>query len=126
MARVRGVVIGTLALAALAAGAPTASATVRQVGVFPDMAVGSVTNYGTGCAYTVQARLTEVVTPVTFFDNGTPFATVAPTDGIAQVTWVPPTRGGHTLQATQGSTLAPFVNVSVGTGVPIFYSCLVV
>ncbi|MFE3445436.1 hypothetical protein ACFXNW_20600 [Nocardia sp. NPDC059180] len=117
------------AASAVVVSAPTAAATVTQVSVMPDYNFGPITNYGTTCQYTVRARLTEGVTPVTFYDNGLPFATVAPTDGVALVTWTPTTRGHHTLQAVQpttGANLAPWVQVEVGVGMHIGYACLVI
>ncbi|MBF6439856.1 Ig-like domain repeat protein [Nocardia cyriacigeorgica] len=113
----------------LAVTAPSAEATVTQVSVMPDFSFGPITNYGTTCQYTVRARLTEGLTPVTFYDNGVPFATVAPTDGVALVTWTPTTRGHHTLQAVQPTTaqeIAPWVQVEVGVGMHIGYACLVI
>lgn len=108
-------------------GAPSAGAEVTRVGVMPDMSFGFDTNYGTGCAYTVEALLTEAVSPVTFYDNGVPFATVPPAGGgIALVTWVPGYTGLHTLGAVQPGTGGdPSVQVLVGEGVPVGYSCLV-
>lgn len=116
------------ALAAAVLGAPPAAATVVQVSVTPDMNAGIRTNYGTGCSYTVRARLSEAVTPVTFYDNGVPFATVPPAGGgMALVQWVPAYEGDHTLQAAQpGGDLAPYVQVFVGRGGHIGYACWVV
>ncbi|BDU05289.1 hypothetical protein FMUBM48_15520 [Nocardia cyriacigeorgica] len=117
------------AAAGLVVTAPAATASVTQVSVMPDYSFGPITNYGTTCQYTVRARLTEGLTPVTFYDNGVPFATVAPTDGVALVTWTPTTRGHHTLQAVQPTTaqeIAPWVQVEVGVGMHIGYACIVV
>lgn len=113
--------------AAMMAGASSAHAEVTRVGVMPDMSFGLETNYGTGCAYTVEALLTEAVTPVTFYDNGVPFATVPPAGGgVALATWVPGHTGLHTLGAVQpGGGGDPSVRVLVGEGVPVGYSCLV-
>lgn len=112
---------------AMVFGAPSANAVVTRVGVMPDTSFGFDTNYGTGCAYTVEALLTEAVTPVTFYDNGVPFATVPPAGGgVALATWVPGYTGPHTLQAVQpGGGGDPYVRVLVGEGVPVGYSCLV-
>ncbi|MFI2231144.1 hypothetical protein [Nocardia testacea] len=109
--------------------APPAGATVREVSVTPDLNAGIRTNYGTGCSYTVRARLTEAVTAVTFLDNGVPFATVAPAGGgLALVHWVPAYEGDHILQAVQptgGNDQAPYVRVFVGRGEHIGYACWV-
>ncbi|WP_157224098.1 hypothetical protein [Nocardia paucivorans] len=130
MGRRRGVPVAVAAVALFVAvmfGMPQASAEVTRVGVMPDMSFGFDTNYGTGCTYTVQALLTEAVTPVTFYDNGVPFATVPPAGGgVALVTWVPGYTGLHTLSAVQPSGGGdPWVQVLVGEGVPVGYSCLV-
>lgn len=118
--------------AALMAGAllaPPAGATVRQVSVTPDLNAGIRTDYGTGCGYTVRAWLSEAVTPVTFYDNGVPFTTVAPDGGgIALAHWVPGYEGAHILQAVQptgGNEQAPYVQVLVGRGEHIGYACWV-
>lgn len=117
-------------LISLLLAAPPAGATVRQVGVTPDLNAGIRTNYGTGCSYTVRAWLTEAVTEVTFLDNGVPFATVAPAGGgLALVHWVPAYEGDHTLQAVQptaGHDQAPYVRVFVGRGERIGYACWVI
>lgn len=120
-------------VAALLAGAllaPPAGATVRQVSVTPDLNAGIRTPYGTGCGYTVRAWLGEAVTPVTFYDNGVPFTTVAPDGGgIALAHWSPAYEGEHTLRAVQptgGNAQAPYVQVSVGRGERFGYACWVV
>lgn len=117
--------------AALALGGPGAApagATVVQVSVTPDLNVGIRTNYGTGCSYTVRARLSEAVTPVTFYDNGVAIATVPPAGGgLALLNWVPAYEGDHTLQAAQpGGGTAPSVQVFVGRGAHIGYACWVI
>ncbi|MFI5715887.1 hypothetical protein [Nocardia sp. NPDC051750] len=115
-------------VAAAVLGAPPAAATVVQVSVMPDLNTGIRTDYGTGCTYTVRARLSEAVTPVTFYDNGVPFATVPPAGGgMALVQWVPGYEGDHTLQAAQpGGDPAPYVQVFVGRGEHIGYACWVI
>lgn len=116
------------ALTAAVLGAPSAAATVTQVSVTPDMNAGIRTNYGTGCSYTLRARLSEAVTPVTFYDNGIPIATVPPAGGgLALINWVPAYEGDHTLQAAQpGGGPAPSVQVFVGRGAHIGYACWVI
>ncbi|MEU1983877.1 hypothetical protein [Nocardia sp. NPDC019395] len=118
------------ALAVAVPGAPRAAATATQISVMPDLNVGIRTNYGTGCTYTVRATLSEAVTPVTFYDNGAPFATIPPTGGgVALIQWVPAYEGGHTLQAVQptgGNDMAPSVQVFVGRGEHIGYACWVI
>lgn len=119
--------IGVSAAGVFAAlvAAPPAEAVVTRVGVMPDINFGFDTNYGTGCSHTVEAILTEAVTPVTFYDNGVPFATVPPSGGVALVTWVPSTMGLHTLRAVQGVDTGAYVQVEVGEGVHVGYGCLV-
>ncbi|MET8652860.1 hypothetical protein [Nocardia aurea] len=127
----RASVTGIAALACvLGAGIqpPHAAATVTRIGVLPDINYGPLTNYGTGCSYTIEAVLTDAVTPVSLYDNGIPLATIAPTGGVALATWIPTSRGPHTLTAVQApqSGPVPGVSVYVGVGMPIGTSCLVV
>ncbi|WP_280420322.1 hypothetical protein [Nocardia carnea] len=125
-----GAFLCVLAAAVTAAvlGTPPAAATVTQVSVTPDLNVGIRTDYGTGCSYTLMARLSEAVTPVTFYDNGVAIATVPPAGGgLALLDWVPAYEGDHTLQAAQpGGSPAPSVQVFVGRGAHIGYACWVI
>ncbi|MGW4364102.1 hypothetical protein ACWEKT_00535 [Nocardia takedensis] len=116
----------SFAVAALLHPAP-AAATATRIGVYPDINYGPLTNYGTGCAYTVEARLTSAVGPVSFYDNGVLFTTVPPTGGVAIVPWSPAYRGPHTLAASQSPEdgILATVTVEVGVGLPIGTSCLV-
>ncbi|MBF6466903.1 Ig-like domain repeat protein [Nocardia beijingensis] len=118
--------------AAIGAGAAVASAgaagaTVTQVGMYPGINFGLVTNYGTGCTYTARATVTDTVAPVTFYDNGIPFGVVRPSGGVALIDWVPATPGPHTVSAVQ-EPVAPYVagiHLRVGEGVHLGYACVV-
>jgi hypothetical protein len=125
-----GVVLSALALAPALVTAHPAGATVVQVSVTPDLNAGIRTDFGTGCSYTVRARLSEAVTEVTFLDNGVPFTTVPPDGGgLALTPWIPTYEGDHTLQAVQatgGNDQAPYVLVFVGRGEHIGYACWVI
>ncbi|MBH0776501.1 hypothetical protein [Nocardia bovistercoris] len=106
---------------------PSAGATVTRVGVYYDTNYGPLTNFGTACTYTVEARLSSAVGPVSMYDNGILFATVQPTGGVAIAQWSPATRGTHTISAAQSTDSATAgVDVFVGAGIPIGYSCLVI
>ncbi|MFE7797508.1 hypothetical protein [Nocardia sp. NPDC057440] len=115
------------ATAAITFATPTAGAAVRQLGVFPDNAYGLATNYGTGCAYTLEAILTEAVDRVFFYDNGVPLGGIAPTGGVALFTWVPTTVGRHTLAARQlpDNNIVATVDIRVGTGAHVGWACVV-
>ncbi|WP_194818126.1 hypothetical protein [Nocardia sp. XZ_19_385] len=108
-------------------GAPGAGATATRLGIFADINVGSATNYGTGCTYTVQAFVTDPVAPVYFYDNGIPLNTIKPTGGVAILKWVPATTGLHTLGAVQvpDDIITATVDVRVGTGQHLGYGCVV-
>ncbi|MFD0361430.1 hypothetical protein ACFQZZ_08215 [Nocardia sp. GCM10030253] len=115
------------ATAAISFATPTAGAAVRQLGVFPDNAYGLATNYGTGCAYTLEAILTQAVDPVFFYDNGVPLGGIAPSGGVALFKWVPTTLGRHTLAALQlpDNRVVATVDIRVGTGVHVGWACVV-
>ncbi|MFQ6394412.1 hypothetical protein ACLMAJ_13225 [Nocardia sp. KC 131] len=115
------------ATAAISFATPTAGAAVRQLGVFPDNAYGMATNYGTGCAYTLEAILTQAVDPVFFYDNGVALGGIAPSGGVAHFTWTPTTVGRHTLAALQlpNNTIVATVDIRVGTGAHVGWSCVV-
>ncbi|MEV6255597.1 hypothetical protein AB0L97_20290 [Nocardia sp. NPDC051911] len=118
--------IGTGAAVALACP-PVAGATVTQVGMYPGINFGLATNYGTGCTYTARATVTDIVTPVTFYDNGILFGVVRPSGGVALIDWVPATPGPHTVSAVQ-EPYAPYVagiDLRVGEGVHLGYACVV-
>ncbi|WP_063024178.1 Ig-like domain repeat protein [Nocardia niwae] len=118
--------------AAIGAGAAVASAgpagaTVTQVGMYPGINFGFVTNYGTGCTYTARATVTDTVAPVTFYDNGMPFGVVRPSGGVALIDWVPATQGPHTVSAVQEPD-APYgagIELRVGEGIHVGYACVV-
>ncbi|BDT96390.1 MULTISPECIES: hypothetical protein [Nocardia] len=118
--------------AAIGAGAAvvsavSAGATVTQVGMYPGINFGLVTNYGTGCTYTARATVTDTVAPVTFYDNGIPFGVVRPSGGVALIDWVPATPGPHTVSAVQ-EPYTPYVagiDLRVGEGVHLGYACVV-
>lgn len=118
--------------AAIGAGAAvvsavSAGATVTQVGMYPGINFGLVTNYGTGCTYTARAIVTDTVAPVTFYDNGIPFGVVRPSGGVALIDWVPATPGRHTVSAVQ-EPYTPYVasiDLRVGEGVHLGYACVV-
>ncbi|MFE7746942.1 hypothetical protein [Nocardia sp. NPDC057455] len=115
------------AIAAVTMGGPSAGATVTQVGMYPGINFGSVTNYGTGCTYTARATVTDIVAPVVFYDNGVPFGVVRPSGGVALIDWVPATQGPHTISAVQ-EPYAPYVasiDLPVGEGVHLGYACVV-
>ncbi|WP_156095081.1 hypothetical protein [Nocardia lijiangensis] len=109
------------------AAAPAAGATATGVGVLPDLGYGLATNYGTGCSYTIEAFLTDAVSPVSFYDNGIPLATVRPTGGVALLKWVPATPGRHTISVVQApdEIVTADYAVSVGTGVHVGHGCVV-
>ncbi|KAA8888482.1 hypothetical protein F3087_15860 [Nocardia colli] len=119
-----GVVAGMVGAAAVCA-MPGAGATVTQVGMSPGINFGSATNYGTGCTYQAKAKLTDVVQPVVFYDNGIPFAVVKPSGGVALVDWVPATQGLHTISAVQApdDSVVASVDLRVGNGVHLGYGC---
>ena len=115
------------AAAALTATAPTATAAVTRMGVMPDSNYGLATNYGTDCAYTAEAYVSNAADPVSFYDNGVLLGVVRPSGGIALFTWFPKTTGPHTLSAAQAPDVTPIatVDVRVGTGVPVGFACVV-
>ncbi|MFI6047177.1 hypothetical protein ACIA8C_36540 [Nocardia sp. NPDC051321] len=119
-----GVVAGMVG-AAVVCATPGAGATATQVRMTPGINFGSATNYGTGCTYQAQAKVTDVVQPVVFYDNGIPFALVKPSGGVALVDWVPATQGLHTISAVQApdDSVVASVDVRVGTGVHLGYGC---
>ncbi|GAA5069385.1 hypothetical protein [Nocardia callitridis] len=121
------VAVFATATAVLSVAMPTASATVTKVGALPGMHYGVGTNYGTGCEYTVVARVTDPVEPVAFYDNGIPLPVVRPSGGEALLQWVPATPGPHTLSAVQGSEQTPLASVDlrVGTGSHVAHACVV-
>ncbi|MET7771779.1 hypothetical protein [Nocardia sp. NPDC005366] len=127
MAFVAVAVVGAAFVLGALSQPPQAAAAVTRVGVLPDINYGPITDYGTGCSYTIEAFLTDAVTPVSLYDNGIPLATIAPTGGVALATWIPTTRGAHTISAVQGpgGPIAPSVTVDVGVGIPLGTSCLV-
>ncbi len=113
--------------AACAVFAAPAQATVTRIVAMPDYSVGSATDYATSCRATVQAFATDPVAPVTFYDNGTPFATVRPQGAYALTDWYPAEAGTHTLTAVQdGQDDVPAsLTVPVGDGRHIGYACAV-
>lgn len=115
------------AVAVTIGGMPTAGATVTQVGMYPGVNYGLGTNYGTGCTYTARATVTDVVTPVVFYDNGVPFGVVRPSGAVALINWVPATPGPHTVSAVQGpdASFVARIDITVGTGVHLGYACAV-
>ncbi|WP_280264334.1 hypothetical protein [Nocardia abscessus] len=118
--------IGAIAAVTMA-DPPSAGATVTQVGMYPGLNFGLATNYGTGCLYTARATVTDVVTPVVFYDNGIPFGVVRPSGGVALIDWVPATAGQHTISAVQEPD-PPYVasiDLRVGEGVHLGYACAV-
>lgn len=121
-----GGILGAAALICLAVP-QTAQAAVTRLGATPDLNFGFTTNYGDRCHYTLQADVTDPVAPVTFYDNGAPIGVAAPGGAYALFHWVPAYPGHHTLSATQGGQ-APIatLDLSVGTGIPIGYACMVV
>ncbi|TQM26576.1 Ig-like domain repeat protein [Nocardia bhagyanarayanae] len=128
--RIRATVVASACAGAAGialAAAPGAHATATRIGVLPDLGYGLATNFGTGCSYTIQAFVTDAVSPVSFYDNGIPLATVAPTGGVALLKWVPETPGAHTISVVQApdrvSTAA--TAVPVGTGMHIGHGCAV-
>ncbi|GEM33795.1 hypothetical protein AB0H58_19235 [Nocardia neocaledoniensis] len=112
------------ALLAMTIGSPSAGAAVSQLTVDPGLSVGSATNYGTGCTHHLVARLSVGIEPVSFYDNGALLAVVTPTDGIADLTWVPTSTGPHTLAALQGG-VGRGADVHVGRGYRFGESCVV-
>ncbi|HLS75557.1 MAG TPA: hypothetical protein VK083_02050 [Nocardia sp.] len=104
-----------------------ASATVTGVKTLPNLGYGMATNYGTDCPATIQAFVTDPVAPVHFYDNGVPLATVAPTGGVALLTWTPATPGTHRISAVQSSdpAVTRSVDVAVGYGEPVGFGCAV-
>ncbi|WP_157171872.1 hypothetical protein [Nocardia higoensis] len=121
------------AVCACAAGlslgaAPSASATVTGVEALPNLSFGMATNYGTDCTATIQAFVTDPVAPVHFYDDGTPLATVAPTGGVALLTWIPATPGLHRISVAQSSDPAVswYVDLPVGYGEPVGVGCAVI
>jgi len=120
------------AVCACAAGvtlgvAPSASATVTGVKALPNLSFGMATNYGTDCTATIQAYVTDPVSPVHFYDNGVPLATVAPTGGVALLTWIPVTPGSHRISVVQSSdpAVSRYVELPVGSGEPVGVGCAV-
>ncbi|WP_159847871.1 hypothetical protein [Nocardia sp. CY41] len=120
-------VAAAIGTGAAVASAGAAGATVTQVGMYPGINFGLVTNYGTGCTYTARATVTDTVAPVTFYDNGIAFGVVRPSGGVALIDWVPATPGPHTVSAVQ-EPVAPYVagiDLRVGEGVHLGYACVV-
>ncbi|WP_157101220.1 hypothetical protein [Nocardia shimofusensis] len=107
--------------------APLASATVTGVKALPNLSFGMATNYGTDCTATIQAYVTDPVAPVNFYDNGVPLATVAPTGGVALLTWIPATPGAHRISVVQSSdpAVSRYVDLPVGYGEPVGVGCAV-
>ncbi|MGV9817431.1 hypothetical protein [Nocardia xishanensis] len=127
---VRATVVASACAGAAAiavAAAPSAGATATGVGVLPDLGYGLATNFGTGCSYTIEAFLTDAVSPVYFYDNGIPLATVRPTGGVALLKWVPATTGRHTISVMQApdEVITADYAVPVGTGVQVGHGCVV-
>lgn len=120
-------VIATIAMAI--ATAASAGATATRLGAEPGISFGSATNYGTGCTYALNGRVDDPVTPVVFYDNGIPFATVVPSGSLAQAHWTPATPGPHHLQIVQpagaGADVMPYVDLFVGTGTLTGSGCIV-
>ncbi|MEV0339576.1 hypothetical protein AB0H49_11155 [Nocardia sp. NPDC050713] len=128
--RVRATVVASACAGAAAialAAAPGAQATATRIAVLPDLGFGLATNFGTGCGYTIQAFVTDAVSPVSFYDNGIPLATVAPTGGVALLKWVPATPGVHTISVAQvpDHAITAATAVPVGTGMHIGHGCAV-
>lgn len=122
----------TAAAAGIAAAALTvlcapAGATGTRVGVEPGISFGSATNYGSGCTYAVNGYVDDPSTPVVFFDNGIPFASVVPSGKAAQARWTPAAPGAHRLQIVQhsfpGEDVVPYVDITVGTGLSSGSGC---
>lgn len=107
--------------------APAATAAVTGVKALPNLSFGAATNYGTGCTATIQAYVTDPVAPVHFYDNGTALATVAPTGGVALLTWIPATPGAHRISVVQSSdpAVSRHVDLPVGYGEPVGVGCAV-
>ncbi|MFC9897146.1 hypothetical protein ACFVMC_25955 [Nocardia sp. NPDC127579] len=124
---VRCGVVVVLGVVTALAGVGGAGATATHIGVLPDINVGSATNYGTGCSYTIQAIVDDAVAAVYIFDNGVLLRALRPSGGTALLNWVPATTGVHTLSVAQapdtGATAS--IDVRVGTGHHIGYGCVV-
>ncbi|MCP2293744.1 hypothetical protein SAMN04244553_0321 [Nocardia amikacinitolerans] len=128
--RIRAAVVASACAGAAAialAAAPGAHATATGIGVLPDLGYGLATNFGTGCGYTIQAFVTDPVASVSFYDNGIPLATVAPTGGVALLKWVPATPGWHTISVAQvpDQVTTAATAVPVGTGMHVGHGCAV-
>lgn len=115
------------AAGSVTAVAPSAAATVTGVKTLPNLGFGLATDYGTDCTATIQAYVTDPVSPVHFSDNGVPLATVAPTGGVALLTWIPATPGPHLISVVQSSdpAVSRSVEVPVGYGEPVGVGCAV-
>ncbi|MFJ4650810.1 hypothetical protein ACIP5Y_05965 [Nocardia sp. NPDC088792] len=122
--------LGLSGLAALTVCAAPAQATATRVGAEPGISFGMASNFGTGCAYTINGYVDDPTTPVVFYDNGIPFAWSAPSGWLAQAPWTPATPGPHRIQAVQhsqpGPDVFPYVDVHVGMGLSSGSGCLVI
>lgn len=116
--------IGAVALTVLAA---PAAATATQVGAEPGPSFGSATNYGTGCSYVINGYVDDPSTPVVFYDNGIQFAVAEPTGAHATGRWTPATPGAHRITIVQhtapGEDVIPWLDLTVGTGLPTGSGC---
>ncbi|MGV9676476.1 hypothetical protein ACWDSJ_14460 [Nocardia sp. NPDC003482] len=119
---------GALGAGALALAAP-ADAAVTQLGAGSDVSFGSATNYGTGCHYGLQARVTDPVGRVAFFDNGQLIGWARSGSATSVIDWVPTTQGQHILAAVQEDQSpdipAATLELSVGQGINVLGSCIV-
>ncbi|MEV0250223.1 hypothetical protein AB0H76_26745 [Nocardia sp. NPDC050712] len=117
-------IAAALAAAALAFGAPSASA---EIGTSVIIAGGGLSNgFGTGCTYNVVAN-SGAPGNIDFYDNGVLFSTSpgSPTPKTHTARWTPATTGTHTLLVTQDGDSKTIV-LTVGTGINGGSSCLVI
>ncbi|MRH89173.1 hypothetical protein GFY24_17235 [Nocardia sp. SYP-A9097] len=120
--------LAVLAVAAAFTGlAAPAGATGTQVGAEPGQSFGLGTNYGTGCSYAINGYVDDPSTPVVFYDNGIQFAVAKPSGRLAIGRWTPATPGAHRITIIQhsmpGEDVIPWLDLTVGTGLPTGSGC---
>ncbi|MCM6778820.1 hypothetical protein NDR87_35630 [Nocardia sp. CDC159] len=110
-----------------ALAAPQAAATVTALEVAPGLSLGSH-KYGTGCSYTVTARVDDNTKTVYFFEQGqgpSGFADAKPSNGVATATWTPSSTKITYIYALQpGATTVVSAAVDVGTGINLGSACV--
>ncbi len=106
------------AVGASVVAVPHAGAAVTELSVPTGLSNG----YGSGCSYTITARV-DSAEPVVFTDAAgatfTPTDRITPVGGVATVNWIPSAPGVHVVTAAQGLSVqvaTKVVGVGVATG----------